>query len=672
MDKSGLDKLIEQMITEKFDPENAVYIKQGAKKRGRGTGRHPDNIGTRHGRQGSTYEPAGYWSDSSKQQLRTWYDWMLGLIQGGTNPKALDEKDIEDFIETIQRASSTTYTTKRIVVLKFIANMVKEFGDNQTKIKWDNTILLLSTVSPGFKDKLANNKIPDLSTGSTTWSGDKIKDLANAGQNNFTTFEFADPSDEIAGMDPIKDVGADIDDKYKDVAGATEKVKPRGDQLMQSLYSFDMRNLGGESGNFPADVNVALNEIFSGSKSIPERIQKITKFSDKMADALMGGTVSDPPSNFDALKDNLVGSMVLDYFVSMVAEMDGGSAPYLFETFCAAMCGGRVEGKSKTAQGRMGGTDFTLAGNNQGSAKFYSEGSTGGIKQAIGGFRPNTPMHYIVGVKKKAVGGFVGTGPAASVTEATATTPVAPHASKGEIIEINMFYFKVLAVPEQNTNGIESHHKGGDTDKELLPDGFRRVSVVKTDKYGNDISSVETKFAAATITVLSPSNRKMLDNQEITDAENIKLGKLALYTEDGETHMGTIKMLGRINPAVVKTYKEAMIEGAGNLDKGLKDALTKISTITTSSENLQSNVNQYAAGGKGAKGTKAIEQLVLVNNTLKNLFEWFAGTVDPTVDPSAPRSQVKGYEKVDTTKMSTMTESLNSFIDAIVKQKLLK
>ena len=132
--------------------------------------------------------------------------------------------------------------------------------------------------------------------------------------------------------------------------------------------------------------------------------------------------------------------------------------------------------------------------------------------------------------------------------------------------------------------------------------------------------------------------------------------------------MGTIDMLGRVDPKRVQTYKEAMIEGAGSLNKALKMALEKISTVVEASENMRSNVNQYAAQGKKASGDAAIKELVTVNNGLKNVFEWFAGATGQAGDPT---KQVKGYEKVDTSKMTTM-ESLDHIIESIIKKKLLK
>lgn len=77
--------------------------------------------------------------------------------------------------------------------------------------------------------------------------------------------------------------------------------------------------------------------------------------------------------------------------------MDSGSGAYLFEYFLALVCGGKVEGKSKTAAGQMAATDFSMNGK-KGSAKYYRDSA--GLSQASAGFLGGDTT-YVIGLKKQ-------------------------------------------------------------------------------------------------------------------------------------------------------------------------------------------------------------------------------------------------------------------------------
>jgi hypothetical protein len=84
----------------------------------------------------------------------------------------------------------------------------------------------------------------------------------------------------------------------------------------------------------------------------------------------------------------------------MAKEIDHGAGAYLFEHFLALICGGAVEGKSKTDQNKMGATDFTMANGQKGSAKYYGKGQN--LTQAARGFEKGTTT-YVVALKKQGI-----------------------------------------------------------------------------------------------------------------------------------------------------------------------------------------------------------------------------------------------------------------------------
>ena len=193
-------------------------------------------------------------------------------------------------------------------------------------------------------------------------------------------------------------------------------------QEVHSLFRTDMRNAGGEAGAFPVDVTNAINVLFINTNNLFERIQAISDLSNAISIILQGYT--DDLISIDAreLQSYIAQSVLLDYFTSIVTEMDDGAGAYLFESFLAAMAGGKVEGKKKTAGGQMAATDFEFAGGEQGSAKYYS--SIDGIGQAVGGFEAEVPMHYVVGIKNKEKSG-----------------------DNTVIKSVDIYYFKIILVP---------------------------------------------------------------------------------------------------------------------------------------------------------------------------------------------------------------------------------
>jgi hypothetical protein len=150
-------------------------------------------------------------------------------------------------------------------------------------------------------------------------------------------------------------------------------------------------------GSFPEGIATATYAFLKSENTLANRFNKVNNFIDAIiknpkdfssARALVGNSES----------QFLAGILFCDYISTLVQETDSGAAAYNFEALLAMMSGGRVTGKEKTTEGKMGAVDFRTNEGVAGSSKYYA--SPSGIEQAVGGFKENEPVYYIIALKK--------------------------------------------------------------------------------------------------------------------------------------------------------------------------------------------------------------------------------------------------------------------------------
>tara|TARA_R110001592_G_scaffold360088_1_gene667905 strand:- start:29 stop:958 length:930 start_codon:yes stop_codon:yes gene_type:complete len=127
-------------------------------------------------------------------------------------------------------------------------------------------------------------------------------------------------------------------------------------------------------------------------------MKTLTDFSNDFLNILQQGEPSEEIKSL-GLQKMISSVMIMDYLNSIIEDVDSGAGAYMFESFCAAIAGGKVEGKRTTDEGKMAAVDFTLSSGASGSSKFYS--GIGGIEQAVNGFDDGDPVYYIVAIKNK-------------------------------------------------------------------------------------------------------------------------------------------------------------------------------------------------------------------------------------------------------------------------------
>ena len=329
-------------------------------------------------------------------------------------------------------------------------------------------------------------------------------------------------------------------------------------QQIHSLFRTDMRNAGGEAGLFPPDVANAINTLFMNTNNLFQRIEVISELSNVLSDILRGDTDDHLDIQAKELQNYIAQSVLLDYFTSIVSEMDDGAGAYLFETFLAAMAGGKVEGKKKTAQGQMAATDFEFAGGEQGSAKYYS--STDGIGQAVGGFEPEVPMHYVVGIKNKEKSG-----------------------DNTVIKSVDIYYFKVILVPRGRQ-----------------PDG---------------------KFTNARAYAFNPDGEELSPREPWFVSGELKLNKSFLYS--ASTRLGTIDILGA-SAEKSQGFRKSLLQATQRINKDFAEVLAGLGNVAESASAVRQSTNKYAMDGESRSGDEAIQNLRGLNAFFGNLFNKLA------------------------------------------------
>jgi len=187
---------------------------------------------------------------------------------------------------------------------------------------------------------------------------------------------------------------------------AAKKIEPDDDGVMrpvtQTMTSPRVRTQGGEHGAYTDELTTVVQRLLgpagSSQGEIKSRIVKISKMSETFFKAAQGDTEAIKQLEDKDTSETLTQIILLDIFNYMAKEIDHGAGAYLFEHFLALICGGAVEGKSKTDQNKMGATDFTMANGQKGSAKYYERGQN--LTQSSRGFEKGTTT-YVVALKKQ-------------------------------------------------------------------------------------------------------------------------------------------------------------------------------------------------------------------------------------------------------------------------------
>lgn len=513
----------------------------------------------------------------------------------------LDLKDVSKFFADISYHSFGKLSSSKISMgLKTIRNLISDFGTPEDKITWDNTIYLLLNNNENFKKAYENS--PDAAFFDPPRMSNRSDSVISfeAAENNWTIFK--------------THPGISLDTLGAAVSTTTTAVAQR----KRDIFNIDMRNYGSEVGQFPSEVNAAIKTLFSGVNTVPERLKKLTQFTEEMSSLV----AKDSSELFESmsLKKLLASTMIADYLNSVIEDMDTGASAYLFESFLAAIFGGTVEGKSKTDEGKMGGVDFTMAGGASGSAKLYSR--YGGISQAVGGFNALEPIFYVVGLKTKA--------------------------ANDAITSIRLHHYILYIDPEENVKGKPGHHRKGPkaTSGPLLPDGKRWV----LDKDGKP----KVKLSAGHYIVVAPSGIQLGKAERIPKDGKILLNKTSYYKN--ETSMGSFNLL-RFSDNTSKSFKEAISRKGKKVTDDFNQAIAGITEIQTQSNLMSKNLNTYSVTGEGKSGSAALENLGEIETWTKLFFEFF--------------KDIEGYESVedpgDTATSSKITEAM---IKNIIKKTL--
>ena len=211
-----------------------------------------------------------------------------------------------------------------------------------------------------------------------------------------------------------------------------DKAEKRTDPETISAPKLNTQEI--EAGKLPKEYEEALAAIVGARTSqtpIQQEIKLINDVSKKYYDAYNGNNavLANQP-----ITKTLSEIMILDLFNLVYKQVDSGSGAYYFEALLAFIAGGKVLGKLKTDAGKMGAADFSDGAGGYGSAKFY--GKPSGITQASEGFKdlyrkylhdggtPPLKVTYAVGIKKEDTTQFGGTAAVPDTIDPYASSPL--------------------------------------------------------------------------------------------------------------------------------------------------------------------------------------------------------------------------------------------------------
>ena len=272
------------------------------------------------------------------------------------------------------------------------------------------------------------------------------------------------PQDLAIAFDPASTASQDAKDgaeklasdgqgKIKDVAVAIKKAKglkdvsdidttadvkvARPDSIaFGALQTISADPTAGNVGAFPEGIATAAKSVFGGLNNLEDRLLKLDQLVDLVYDDQGTNFSKNLPeivNAFQSIPKVLAAILVLDYFTTVVKEMDSGAAAYQFEALLALLSGGAVKGKAKTTSGKMAAVDFVTNQGHKGSSK-YSSKLDSSVKQARAGFDEGEPYFYIIAHKKGEDDTFISKG----------------ESDPREIFQINIYTITVVKVGEEH------------------------------------------------------------------------------------------------------------------------------------------------------------------------------------------------------------------------------
>jgi|TARA_R110000824_G_scaffold190728_1_gene372254 hypothetical protein len=356
MSKSGLDKLIEQVLVENVNWKDIASAMNQ---------KIPTSKAKPLARQitGQTI-PGGNRSGE-------FYKYFQNVASEKPSAEVIDKKDLKYYID-----NPTKIDTKDEYVLGLLLSLSQNYAD----------------VMEGLKDWILN-KGPSIRAGSNSGSKNILAHI-----EDFVKLSKQDADDLAVLADQALQ------------ANQLGLARDRGEETI-SKPTLNTQEI--EAGKLPSEYEDALKNTLGGAADITQRLTAINKVSKKFLDAYKGNTTA---LDNQPVTQTLSEILILDLFNLVYKQVDSGSGAYYFEAILAFIAGGKVLGKLKTDAGKMGAADFSDAYGGYGSAKFY--GLPQGITQAANGFRDLYGKHiadgkpdplkvtYAVAIKKEDVTQF--------------------------------------------------------------------------------------------------------------------------------------------------------------------------------------------------------------------------------------------------------------------------
>jgi hypothetical protein len=397
---------------------------------------------------------------------------------------------------------------------------IKKNGTPEEKQTWNNSIYAMISNNRSFRELFGKGSFgPEFGYIDGATIPNSEDEQIQAYVDNWTSYRVVDTIDQNMSQGSIDQPNSD------DISKIQQK---------RDLFNIDMRNYGSELGTFPPEIQTSMATMFAGVNTLTGRMKTLTDFSNDFLSILRGDNPSDKIKSL-GLQKMISSVMVMDYLNSIIEDVDSGAGAYMFESFCAAIAGGKVEGKRTTDEGKMAAVDFTLSSGASGSSKFYS--GIGGIEQAVNGFDDGDPVYYIVAIKNKSSSDEV-----LNIDLYTYTVVVDRSSGKNNITIMTPNRVEIHPKPQAKPGGMIKLNKKSYYKNETLLGTFQILRTSKEDlnSFRDAIKDIADRVEGKIAEVLP----KMSEIQD--DTANFS-SNLNMYASAGKMKAGNAAVKSLIN-----------------------------------------------------------------------------------------------------------------------------
>ena len=351
----------------------------------------------------------------------------------------------------------------------------------------------------------------------------------------------------------------------------------------QDIAAPVIQDVGSAAATFPPGLITPLNDLFSGQDTFDKRLKKLSSVSELL---LSGDDNRIDTAYLNKERELLRDIIIMDYFSTIMREVDDRAIAYFFEALGALLGGGNVAGSS----GESGDFTVAIAPHEQefeGSSKFVQGNST----QSVSGFKAGVPVLYLVAKKNST-----------DIGERT-------------IIPMHAYTIQLNTLPAYNGAGT-----GGDPgalDVSTFPAGLWKGAKSTASNIGTSITATAAK---------AQQNGSVHHGAAQVQANNDTIYRFHF----GKNIVGTkydFHFAGKDAGGNIENLKQKLNSIESKIDTDLNSAYTSMRDYFDSMKKSQAAIKDYIGSNNKTKGTAALNAMDLADAKLQGTVEAIGGTI---------------------------------------------